>query len=179
MSIRVTPDERAFALDPAAEERLRNRVNRALAEVRRTGPGAVAAVTVPIPALDLSAAVLAARRADDRFACLEQPDRDGFVLAGLGQAAVLEARGAGRFAQVATAARELAGKAFTDDPADDPSRPLASGPVFVGGFAFADDGGSSPEWTGLPPALPGAAGDRAEPAGARSPHDPHRCRSAR
>ena len=121
MSIRVTPDERAFRLAPAAEERLRNRVNRALAEVRRMGPVAVAAVTVPIdPALDLSAAVLAARRTEDRFACLEQPDRDGFVLAGLGQAAVLEARGAGRFAQVATAARELGGNAFTDDPADDP-----------------------------------------------------------
>ena len=41
------------------------------------------AVTVAIPAeLDLSAAVLGARRADDRFACLEQPERDGFALAG-------------------------------------------------------------------------------------------------
>ena len=74
-------------------------------------------MTVPVPPeLDLSAAVLAARRADDRFACLEQPDRDGFVLAGLGQAAVLEARGAERFAEVAAAARELGRAAFADDP---------------------------------------------------------------
>ena len=136
-----------------APPRFERRVSDALKAARRTGREAVAAVTVPIdPALDLSASVLAARRADDRFACLEQPDRDGFVLAGLGQAAILEARGAQRFAEVAAAARELGRNAFTDDPAKDPSRPPAAGPVFVGGFAFADDGGSAPEWSGLPPA---------------------------
>jgi isochorismate synthase len=116
-------------------------------------PAAVASVTVPIRAeLDLSAAVFAARRAGDRFACLEQPDRDGFALAALGQALVLEASGAARFAAVASRARELGRSAFTDDPAEDPHRPPACGPVFVGGFAFAHDGGSSPEWSGLPPA---------------------------
>jgi isochorismate synthase len=109
---------------------------------------------VPIPAgLDLSAAVLMTRHPDDRFACLEQPDRDGFVLAGLGQAVALEASGQGRFSEVAARARELGRVAFADDPADDPARPSAAGPVFMGGFAFADDGGSSPEWSGLPPAL--------------------------
>jgi salicylate biosynthesis isochorismate synthase/menaquinone-specific isochorismate synthase len=100
----------------------------------------------------MSAAVLAARRPEDRFACLEQPDRDGFVLAALGQAAVLEAHGPRRFAEVASRARELGRAAVADDPAEDPTRPPAAGPVFVGGFAFADDGGSSPEWSGLPPA---------------------------
>ena len=110
-------------------------------------------MTVPIDAeLDLSAAVLAARRAEDRFACLEQPDRDGFVLAGLGQAATLEARGPKRFAEVAARARELGRHAFADDPAEDPARPPAAGPVFIGGFAFADEGGASPEWSGLAPA---------------------------
>jgi isochorismate synthase len=114
---------------------------------------AVATITVPIPpGLDLSAAVLQARRTGDRFAALEQPDRDGFVLTALGQAAVLEARGARRFREVSARARELGRAAFADDPADDPTRPPAAGPVFVGGFAFADDGGSSPEWSGLPPA---------------------------
>jgi salicylate biosynthesis isochorismate synthase/menaquinone-specific isochorismate synthase len=139
--------------DTIAFARLEGRISEALSAARRSGQATVAAVTVPIdPELDLSAAVLAARRPEDRFACLEQPDRDGFVLAGLGQAAVLEARGAGRFAQVAMAARELGRNSFADDPGEDPSRPLAAGPVFVGGFAFADDGGSSPEWAGLPPA---------------------------
>ncbi|HEX6653453.1 MAG TPA: isochorismate synthase [Thermoleophilaceae bacterium] len=136
---------------PAA--RLGERISEALSAARRSGNATVAAVTVPIaPELDLSAAVLAARRREDRYSCLEQPDRDGFVLAGLGQAAVLEASGGRRFSEVASAARELGRSAFADDPAEDPSRPPAAGPVFVGGFAFADDGGSSPEWAGLPPA---------------------------
>ena len=161
MSIRVTHGEAPFALGQAAEERLRDRVQRGLAHARRAGgapadrahPIALVAVTVPIDAeVDLSAAVLAARRADDRFACLEQPDRDGFVLATLGQAVTLEAAGPRRFADVAAEARELGRAAFADDLADDPARPPAAGPVFVGGFAFADGGGSSPEWSGLPPA---------------------------
>jgi len=153
VSVRVATDDRRFALDAGALERLRSHVDRALAHARRAGGPTPAAVTVPVAAeLDLSAAVLAARRAEDRFACLEQPDRAGFVLAGLGQAAVLEARGAERFAEVAAAARELGRSAFADDPARDPSRPPAAGPVFVGGFAFAGDGGASPEWSSLPPA---------------------------
>jgi salicylate biosynthesis isochorismate synthase len=153
VSVRITRDGGSFAVGAAAAQRLRRRVERASRQARRSGTGAVVALTVPIPAeLDLSAAVLSARRPDDRFACLEQPDRDRFALAALGQAVVLEAAGGGRFAEVASQARELGHAAFTDDPAVDPARPPATGPVFVGGFAFADDGGSSPEWQGLPPA---------------------------
>jgi isochorismate synthase len=153
VTVRVAQAGGGFALSGAAAERLGKRVERALVRTRRAGAPAVAAVTVPVPAgLDLSAVVLAARRPDDRFACLEQPDRDGFVLAALGQAALIESRGAERFAEVSARARELARTAAADDPADDPSRPPAAGPVFVGGFAFADDGGSSPEWSGLAPA---------------------------
>jgi menaquinone-specific isochorismate synthase len=101
-------------------------------------------VTVPVdPGLDLSAVVFAARRSDDRYFCFEQPDRDGFALAGLGQAALLEARGPARFKEVAAAARELGRGAAIDDVA---------GPVFVGGFSFADDGGATPEWSSLAPA---------------------------
>ncbi|MEA2407223.1 MAG: menaquinone-specific isochorismate synthase [Thermoleophilaceae bacterium] len=133
--------------------RLAERVGAALSSARRSGSPALAAVTVPLdPGLDLSAAVLSARRPTDRFTCLEQPDRDGFVLAGLGQAVTLEARGPGRFADVAARARELGRAAFADDLGEDPARPPAAGPVFVGGFAFADEGGASPEWSGLPPA---------------------------
>lgn len=114
---------------------------------------AVAAVTVPLSAeLDLSAAVFAARRADDRYFCFEQPDRDGFVLAGLGQAAMVEGQGEERFARVAAYARELGRRTFADDPGLDATRPSAAGPVFVGGFAFAATGGATPEWSSLPPA---------------------------
>jgi salicylate biosynthesis isochorismate synthase/menaquinone-specific isochorismate synthase len=153
VSVRVARDGGRFALGEEVLERLRGRVEQALGQARRSGQGVVASVTVSLPSgLDLSAAVLEARRADDRFACLEQPDRDGFALAALGQAAVIEAHGPERFAETAAAARELGRAAVADDPADDPLRPPAAGPVFVGGFAFADDGGSSPEWAGLPPA---------------------------
>jgi len=154
VSVRVTPDGGSLALDAAAQERLRGRVERAVAHARagRGGP-AIAAITVPVPGeLDVSAAVLAARRADDRFACLEQPDREGFAVAALGQAVVLESAGESRFAEVASRARELGRTAFVDDPAEDPDRPPATGPLFVGGFSFAHDGGSSPEWSGLAPA---------------------------
>ena len=143
----------SFSVPAAAAERLRSRVSAAAMRARRGGGPGLAAITVPVAAnADLSAAVLRARRPDDRFSCLEQPERDGFVLAGLGQAAAIEARGPDRFSEVAARARELGRSAFADDPAEDPLRPPAAGPVFVGGFAFADDGGSSPEWSGLAPA---------------------------
>jgi salicylate biosynthesis isochorismate synthase/menaquinone-specific isochorismate synthase len=108
---------------------------------------------VPVDAgLDLSAAVFAARRSDDRWFCVEQPDRDGCVRAGLGSAVALEARGPGRFREVSVRARDLGRRAFVDDAAGDPTRPAPAGPVFVGGFAFAADGGASPEWSSLAPA---------------------------
>jgi isochorismate synthase len=116
----------------------------ALERAGRDRAQALASVTVPIPPdLDLSAVVLAARGQDDRWFCFEQPDRDGFALAGLGQTALLEARGPDRFTEVAAAARELGRGAAIDDVA---------GPVFIGGFAFAHDGGAAPEWSSLAPA---------------------------
>jgi isochorismate synthase len=142
-----------FAFSDATRERLARRLEAAIGWARSEAGPAVAAVTAPLPAqLDLSAAVLGARRPDDRFFCFEQPERDGFVLAGLGQATVLEARGVNRFAQVAARARELGRRTFADDPARDPDRPAGAGPVFVGGFAFAPEGGSTPEWSSLAPA---------------------------
>jgi salicylate biosynthesis isochorismate synthase/menaquinone-specific isochorismate synthase len=132
---------------------LRGRLDEARQRTGRQGHNWVAALTVPVPAdLDLSAAVLAARRPDERFFCFEQPDRDGYAVAGLGQAVVLEAAGVERFREVAEAARELSRRVLADDPALDPDRPPGAGPVFVGGFAFAHDGGAGPEWSSLAPA---------------------------
>jgi isochorismate synthase len=142
-----------FALSERQLSQLETRVERAIRASRSGVAPRFAALTVEISAeLDLSAVVLGARRADDRFACLEQPARDGFVLAALGQAAVVEASGPGRFAEVAARARELGRRVEGDDPAQDPDRPTAAGPVFVGGFAFGHDGGRSPEWSSLEPA---------------------------
>ena len=153
MSFTATRADSPFALSEEAVALLAERVERALDRSRRDRAPALAAVTVAVPAeLDLSAAVLQARRPDDRFFCFEQPDRDGFVLAGLGCAIALESRGAGRFREVAVRARDLGRRVVADDAALDPDRPAAAGPVFVGGFAFAENGGATPEWSSLAPA---------------------------
>ena len=152
MSFTATRAPSPFAPSPTAGGLLAERIEQAVSRARRDRAPALAALTFAVPAdLDLSAAVLHARRPDDRFFCLEQPDRDGFVLAGLGCAVALESRGAGRFREVAVRARDLGRRAFVDDPARDGDRPAAAGPVFVGGFAFADDGGATPEWYSLAP----------------------------
>ena len=142
-----------FALDDAAASTLRGRVERALALARRRSDLAVASITVPLPAdVDSSAAVLGGRRGDDRFFCFEQPDRDGSAVCGLGAVAVVRARGRDRFESLVAGCRDLAGRTLAGDPAGDISRPPGSGPVFVGGFAFAPDGGAAPEWSSLDPA---------------------------
>jgi salicylate biosynthesis isochorismate synthase len=118
----------------------------ALAE--RAGDGRIASVTVEIdPATDIAATVLAARRPDDRWFCFEQPDRDGYAVCGLGTAAVVEAGGEDRFVRVAEECRRL-GRGALYDSLDLPG----SGPVFVGGFAFADGGGRTPDWESFAPA---------------------------
>jgi isochorismate synthase len=145
--------ERPFELSAEAQAVLTERAERAVARARRDRGPALAALTVPVPAeLDLAAAVLQGRGEQDRYFCFEQPDRDGFLLAGLGCAAAIESRGPGRFREVAVRARDLGRRAFVDDPGADAGRPAAAGPVFVGGFAFDHDGGRAPEWSSLPPA---------------------------
>ena len=129
------------------------RVEDAGRRARREGRPVIASVSAAIdPGIDVSAAVLRARRTDDAYFCLEQPERGGFALATLGSAATIEARGAKRFAEAAARARALGSGAERDDPADDPDAPPGSGPVIVGGFAFSPEGGSTPEWSSLAPA---------------------------
>ncbi len=153
MALRTTRRRQPFGLDQRQHELLRERLGEAARRARRGGDRWIASLTVPVAAdLDLSAAVLAARRPDDRFLCFEQPDRDGYTVAGLGSAVALEASGPGRFRKVTEAARSHSGRVVAGDPARDPGRPPGAGPVFLGGFAFADDGGASPEWSSLAPA---------------------------
>jgi salicylate biosynthesis isochorismate synthase/menaquinone-specific isochorismate synthase len=141
-----------LALSDEAARLLRARIGRARSTALAAGARAVASVTMAVPAgLDLSAAVLAARREDDDWFCFEQPERDGFALAALGAAAIVEASGAGRFADASCAARNLGRRTFADDPGADPGRPDAAGPVLVGGFAFSGSGGAAPEWRSLAP----------------------------
>ncbi len=110
----------------------------------------VVSVTSRVDIADPSATVFASRLASDRWFCWEQPNRDGFALAALGSAHEIVARGPKRFADVS---RELArvGRGAISHGADD--APPGAGPVWTGGFAFAQDGAAGGPWSSLPPAL--------------------------
>jgi salicylate biosynthesis isochorismate synthase/menaquinone-specific isochorismate synthase len=106
---------------------------------------------VPLPAsVDPCAVVLASRLATDRWFCWEQPERDGFALAGLGSAHEVVSRGAARFEDAAQACADVLRDRIAVEPA---GLPAGAGPVWVGGFAFDGSGGGSPQWSSLPPAL--------------------------
>lgn len=153
----VLPDVRDVAAPSSASgwlehstwRRLEQRVQASLRLARGTGAVALASVTASCPAAhDPTALVVRSRRSDDRWFCLEQPDRGGWALAALGCVQAFEARGADRFIDVAARWREVARDALTDAP----EGPPGSGLVAVGGFAFAADGGGSRRWSGFAPA---------------------------
>jgi isochorismate synthase len=107
-------------------------------------------VTVPVELSDPSAAVFASRLAGDRWFCWEQPDRDGFALAALGSAHEVVSRGPERFRDLVGACAEAARGRVSHEP---DRLPAGAGPVWVGGLAFAPDGGGAPQWSSFPPAL--------------------------
>lgn len=112
--------------------------------------GGVVSVTVPIDGeVDPCAAVFASRRADDEWFCWSQPER-GFELAALGAAAKVIGRGPDRFSEVAARASALLEGAAIDYFAD--GLPAGVGPIWVGGFAFAHQGGAAPHWSSFEPA---------------------------
>src|SRR4051794_41693692 len=73
---------------------------------------------------DPSAVAFASRAPGEDLFCFEQPDRDGFALAGLGRVARLSASGSDRFASVARQWRELSGGAVADAPDGPPGAGL-------------------------------------------------------
>lgn len=118
----------------------------ALKRARRTGSSILTSVTTPAdPDLDPVTAVATSRRPGEEWFCFEQPDRQGYAVAGLGCAHALQAHGADRFRRVSRQWRNLAASALAD-PAGDPA---GSGLVAFGGFAFDDEGGASPTWEGF------------------------------
>jgi len=136
-------------LAPADRRRLERHLAGALRRARARRGEALAAVTIALgPDIDPTAAVLASRRAGEDWWVLERPDAGGQVLAALGCVRRIEAQGVARFATVAAAWRTLADTA----DADRPTQPRGAGPVAVGGFAFAPDGGTDPGWAGYPAA---------------------------
>ena len=133
-------------LDAAQARRLHELLGAALSRARVAGEPTLAAFTAPLPAgADPSAIVCASRRAEEDWFLFEQPERGRRALATLGTATELSADGGERFAAVADRWRTLTARAVADAGA-------GPGPVAVGGFSFARDGGSSPHWRGYAPA---------------------------
>ena len=144
-----TGERSPFTLTQSDGERLRVRLDLALQQARRSGRPTLATITCALPNdVDPSAVVCASRRPGEPWFVFEQPDRGGSALAGLGQVACLEDSGPDRFATVAGRWRSLSAAAVADSPGD----PEGGGPVAVGGFAFAPEGGSTPAWSGFEPA---------------------------
>jgi isochorismate synthase len=151
---RATEDDGAtpFALCEQDRERLAARLDLALRRARRSGRSTLATSTLALPGeTDPSAVVCASRRAHEPWFAFEQPDRGRAALAALGAAVELTATGSERFASVADRWRVLAAAAVGDDRAEIDRRG-GGGPVAVGGFAFAPDGGGSHAWAGFAPA---------------------------
>jgi salicylate biosynthesis isochorismate synthase/menaquinone-specific isochorismate synthase len=141
-------DDRGAPALTAIADRLGDHLQQGSARARRIGAPTLVSVTRALDAeIDPSAIVCAARRADEPWFCFEQPDRERIALAALGTVRMLEATGAGRFAELAERWRTLAQNAIVDaDGADDAP---GAGLTAVGGFAFAPDGGAAPVWRGF------------------------------
>jgi isochorismate synthase len=149
-----------FELRQDERERLEGRLREAVRRARRSGEQTLATISLALlPEVDPTAVACASRRAGEPWFVFEQPDRGRAALAGLGEAVRLHDAGPERFARVAERWRALSAAAVGDGVGgtDDrhggfaPGAPGA-GPVAVGGFAFAPEGGASPHWRGFEPA---------------------------
>jgi isochorismate synthase len=139
-----------FSLSHADRGRLAARLKLAVAHARRAGTQTLATMSLELAGdVDPSAVICASRRPGEQWFVFEQPDRGQAALAGLGEAMSLQASGVDRFSNVAGRWRALAAAAVAD-PMDDTGG--GGGPLAVGGFAFAPDGGASPHWAGFEPA---------------------------
>ncbi|WP_349239875.1 isochorismate synthase [Patulibacter sp. SYSU D01012] len=140
----------AVPVGAADRERLHRHARAAHRRASRGRRGPVlAAITVDAPAgVDALATVACGRRTGEPWTVYEQRDRDGQVVAGVGVVAALEETGPERFARVARRWSALARDAVADPGAGVEGEGL----VALGGFAFADEGSSSPAWDGFAPA---------------------------
>jgi salicylate biosynthesis isochorismate synthase len=130
-------------------ERLRPRLDAALRRARAAGVPVLASTTTLLSGeVDPVAVAVSSRRQGEHWFALEQRQREGSAIAALGCVRVLEARGADRFAAIARRWRALTSAAVADWGEGHPG----SGLVALGGFAFAPDGGESPQWEGFAPA---------------------------
>jgi isochorismate synthase len=127
---------------------LRERLKEALQRSTHTGRPVLASFSVEVdPDVDVAASVFASRKAEESYFVWEQPERDRFAIGALGSVWTIEGTPAGdRFTEASAQAAE----AIRDAAFDADLRRPGAGPIWVGGFAFAPDGGRSPEWSSLP-----------------------------
>jgi salicylate biosynthesis isochorismate synthase/menaquinone-specific isochorismate synthase len=148
----LTELESPFALSAEDRDRLSRRLETAVKRARRSGGETLATISLALPAgVDPSAVVCASRREGEAWFVFEQPDRGRAALAALGEVAHLRASGAERFAVVADRWRAMAATAVGDPPEGNGGG-VGGGPIALGGFAFAPDGGDAPHWAGFEPA---------------------------
>eukprot|EP00611_Tribonema_gayanum_P004457 TRINITY_DN13649_c0_g1_i1.p2 TRINITY_DN13649_c0_g1~~TRINITY_DN13649_c0_g1_i1.p2 ORF type:complete len:283 (+),score=45.76 TRINITY_DN13649_c0_g1_i1:28-849(+) len=139
----------AVPLSQADRDRLLRNARTARRRARRAGRAVLAAITVDAPdGLDAMSTIACGRRKGESWTVYGQRDRDDQVLATLGCVQALEASGPDRFAVVSKGWIGLTGSAV----ADNGQGAEAEGLVAVGGFAFADDGATTPTWDGFAPA---------------------------
>jgi hypothetical protein len=91
-----------------------------LAEASERDRRTLVSATMEVEALDPSATAFASRLASDRWFCWEQPDRDGFAIAGIGTAWGIVSRGHGRFADIEAGCAELTRDRLAAEPDDLP-----------------------------------------------------------
>ncbi len=138
-----------FALSEDQQETLRRRIALALRRARADGQAVLVSLSVRLPGdVDPSALACASRRPAEPWFLFEQPDRSRRAIAGIGEALELRASGAERFAVVRERWRALSARAVGEERSPSPG----TGPLAVGGFAFAPDGGGSPHWREFAPA---------------------------
>jgi salicylate biosynthesis isochorismate synthase/menaquinone-specific isochorismate synthase len=145
----ATAADSPFALGDAEQERLGERIALALRRARASGAPVLASLSVPLPeSVDPAAVACASRRGSEPWFLFEQPDRGRRAIAAIGEALELSAHGAGRFAELRERWRALSAAAVGGDATQAPG----AGPLAVGGFAFAPDGGGSAHWREFAPA---------------------------
>ncbi len=97
--------------------------------------------------VDPLAVVAASRQPAEPWFAFEQPEREGFALAAIGQVREVTGPRAERFEAMSGAWRSLLAEAHADPPGAVPG----SGLVALGGLAFSPDGCASQTWEGFAP----------------------------
>lgn len=121
-----------------------------LAERAADGARRLVSATAEIDPIDPCAAAFASRRADDRWFCWEEPERDSFAIAALGSAHEVVSRGVGRLADLLADTTTVMTGRLSTDPGE---MPPGAGPLWVGGMAYSPGASASGPWASLPPAL--------------------------